>query len=44
MSVALLLSTFLGLAIALNSKATRQASLVMLALGTLVPLAVLYTA
>ncbi|MFZ4109470.1 MAG: hypothetical protein ACOYKQ_03240 [Polymorphobacter sp.] len=44
MSVALLLSSFLGIAIALNSKATRQAALVMLALGTLVPLAVLYTA
>jgi hypothetical protein len=44
MSVALLLSSFLGIAIALNSKATRRASLVMLALGTLVPLAVLYAA
>ena len=44
MSVALLLSSFLGIAIALNSKATRQAALLMLALGTLVPLAVLYTA
>jgi hypothetical protein len=44
MSVALLISSFLGLAIALNSKATRQASLVMLALGTLVPLALVYSA
>ena len=44
MSVALLISSFLGIAIALNSKVTRQASLVMLALGALVPLAVLYAA
>jgi len=44
MSVALLLSTFLGITIALNSRATRQGALVMLALGMLVPLAVLYTA
>jgi hypothetical protein len=44
MSVALLLSSFLGIAIALNSRATRQASLIMLALGTLVPLALVYTA
>lgn len=44
MSVALLISSFLGIAIALNSKVTRQASLVMLALGTLVPLALVYTA
>jgi hypothetical protein len=44
MSVALLISSFLGLAIALNSRATRQASLIMLALGTLVPLALVYTA
>jgi hypothetical protein len=44
MSVALLISSFLGLAIALNSRATRNASLVMLALGTLVPLALVYSA
>ena len=44
MSAALLISSFLGLAIALNSKVTRQASLVMLALGALVPLALVYTA
>ena len=44
MSAALLISSFLGIAIALNSKVTRQASLVMLALGALVPLAVLYAA
>lgn len=44
MSVALLISSFLGIAIALNSKVTRQASLVMLALGALVPLALVYTA
>ena len=44
MSVALLISSFLGIAIALNSKVTRQGSLVMLALGALVPLALVYTA
>lgn len=44
MSVALLISSFLGIAIALNSKVTRQPSLVMLALGALVPLALVYTA
>jgi hypothetical protein len=44
MSVALLLSTCLGITIAFNSRATRRGSLVMLALGALVPLAVLYTA
>ena len=44
MSAALLISSFLGIAIALNSKVTRQASLVMLVLGALVPLAVLYAA
>ncbi len=44
MSVALLLSSLLGITIALNSRATRRASLVMLALGSLVPLALVYTA
>lgn len=44
MSVALLLSTCLGITIAFNTRATRRGSLVMLALGALVPLAVLYTA
>ncbi len=44
MSVALLLSSLLGIVIALNSRATRKVALAMLALGTLVPLAVLYTA
>ena len=44
MSVALLLSSLMGITIALNSRATRQASLVMLALGSLVPLALVYTA
>ena len=44
MSAALLLSTCLGITIALNSRATRSGAMVMLALGVLVPLAVLYTA
>ena len=41
MSVALMVSAFLGVAIALNSRATRRISLVMLAAGTVVPIILL---
>ena len=41
MAAGLLLSAFLGIAIALNNRATRRLSLVMLAAGTVIPIIVL---
>jgi uncharacterized iron-regulated membrane protein len=44
MSVALLMSALLGVMIALNNRQTRQRSLIMLAAGTIVPVALLLLA
>jgi len=42
LSIGLAISTLLGMAIALNSRSTRRISIVLLALGTVVPLGLLY--
>jgi len=41
LSIGLILSTLLGITIALNNRATRRASLILLAAGTIVPLLLL---
>ncbi|OYY90547.1 MAG: hypothetical protein B7Y45_07265 [Sphingomonas sp. 28-66-16] len=41
MSIGLMLSALLGIAIALNNKVTRRMSIVMLLLGTILPIALL---
>lgn len=42
MSIGLMLSALLGIVLALNSRATRAVSVAMLALGSVVPLVLLY--
>jgi hypothetical protein len=42
LSIGLALSTLLGIAIALNSRATRRISVILLIAGTVVPLGLLY--
>lgn len=42
LSIGLIVSTLLGIAIALNSRATRRLSILLLAAGTVLPLALLY--
>jgi hypothetical protein len=41
MSVGLMLSAFLGIAIALNTRSTRRLSMIMLAAGTILPIILL---
>ncbi|MBC7520297.1 MAG: hypothetical protein H7268_04285 [Sandarakinorhabdus sp.] len=44
MSIGLMLSAFLGIAIAINNKTTRRLSIIMLAAGTILPIILLMAA